>query len=34
MKFNKKININEYNNIHLYICEKCGFHIYEVKKNT
>ena len=34
IKFNKKININQYNNIHLSICEKCGMHIYEVKKNT
>lgn len=31
IKFSNKININEYNNLNISICEKCGIHIYKIK---
>ena len=31
IKFNNKVNINEYNNLNISVCEKCGIHIYEMK---
>ena len=33
-KFRNKVNINEYNNLNISVCEKCGIHIYEMKSKS
>lgn len=34
IKFKKKININQFNNLNVSVCEKCGIHLYEIQKNN